>query len=114
MSPGKLAAQAGHAFVDTLHDAETNWDTDSAEYRDYLRYKNERPGTKVVLVAPDEQTLRRIYEHAIKWVPSSIIFDSGHVMPPHFDGSSILTAVGLGPCTRDKAAFLLPKLALAP
>jgi len=116
MPPGKMAAQAGHAFVEALRDASSNWDTDSVAHQDYITYRDERPGTKVVLVAPDEEALRRIWEYAWRFyeIPAALVFDSGHVMPPHFDGSRILTAVGLGPCTKRRAAPVTKGLALVP
>lgn len=33
-------------------------------------------------------------------IPCAIFSDSGHVMPPHFDGSSVTTALAIGPATR--------------
>ena len=114
MSPGKMAAQAGHAFTETLHDARSNWHIDSDEHQQYLRYIDERPGTKVVLVAPDESFLRAIWQQAEKFIPTGPVIDSGHVMLPHFTGKPILTAVGFGPCTREQAAPFLGRLALVP
>jgi peptidyl-tRNA hydrolase len=114
MSPGKLAAQAGHAFTEALHVAGTDYDLDSDVHENYLKYQTEHPGTKVVLCAPDEAALHRIYATAWKFVPCTLVYDSGHVLPPHFDGKPILTALGLGPTTKAKAAPFIGKLALVP
>lgn len=117
MSPGKMAAQAGHAFCESLRDAEsqTYWedgvgaDTDT----EWHRYVADPPGTKVVLEARDELALLRAYHDAqARGIPSALIYDSGHVLPPHFDGSSILTAVGIGPTTRRKVAPITRRFAL--
>ncbi len=92
MSPGKLAAQCGHAFIAACECCRASDPTRHAEYQN---------GTKVVLTVPDLPTLTELYERArFAGFPCSLIVDSGHVLPPHFDGSPIATAVGLGPVTR--------------
>lgn len=114
MSPGKMAAQAGHAFCESLRSAESHWDQNDAS-SDYAQYVADPPGTKVVLEAPDEFALLRAYREAQeRGIPAALIYDSGHVLPPHFDGSSILTAVGLGPAFRQKAAPITRRFALVP
>lgn len=90
MSPGKAAAQAGHAWVDTLllH-PDSCW---NAPYRAL------RPGTKITLDGGSEANLLRVADRLrLKGVPFVLIHDRGHVEPPHFDGSPILTALGAGP-----------------
>lgn len=101
MTTGKLAAQAGHAYLNA-----------------YLQnpipeYHSDGLGTKVCLVAPNEHALLRLKQQLDQdLIPNSIIIDSGHVMPPHFDGSPIITALGFGPVTRDKIQHLTSKLKL--
>ena len=101
MSPGKLAAQAGHAFVAALARASPGR---VAEYCN---------GTKVVLGARTLDELMEVYERAsYEGLPCSLIEDSGHVMPPHFDGSPIITAVGIGPVLRHESHHITRKLNL--
>ena len=115
MPPGKMAAQAGHAFVEALHASKLHWETATGEATDYDSYVADPPGTKVVLEAPDEFALLRLHEEARQLgIPCALVFDSGHVMSPHFDGGRILTAVGLGPCVRRKVAPLTRRFALVP
>ena len=91
MSPGKAAAQAGHAFVDTLLTGLSAGDIPAQAYAKL------RPGTKITLGAPlrDFDLIELCAQAA--GVPVCRIIDSGHVEPPHFDGSPIPTALGVGP-----------------
>ena|ERR1700744_5149608 len=104
MSPGKAASQAGHAFLDAYLDAPLALAT---------AYRADGMGTKVVLSAPNEAVIRAIHDRAQQLhIPSALIIDSGHVMPPHFDGNPVVTAVGLGPATRDEVETLTGELNL--
>jgi len=107
MSPGKLASQAGHAFTEALK-------VTTPEYKDKREaYLEESPGTKVVLAAKDEQELRRIaFFCEQEGIPHALIVDSGHIMPPFFDGSEIVTALGIGPCYFDDVKHLTGHLNL--
>lgn len=106
MSPGKMAAQAAHAFVAAI---------DVTRARDPTRHQEYQNGTKVVLTVPDLRKLTEIYERAVSaGLPCSWIIDSGHVHPPCFDGSPIATAVGLGPMTRTECEWITRKLRLVP
>jgi peptidyl-tRNA hydrolase len=97
MSPGKMGAQTGHAFLDT-------YDLCRKEYPDRATaYHNGCHGTKVILAAANEAKLLHAYELAkMSGVPCALITDSGHIMPPHFDGNPINTAIGIGPATRSE------------
>jgi peptidyl-tRNA hydrolase len=93
MTAGKMASQAGHAFVDTYELCLT---TDPERLTAYT-------GTKVVVGAKDETHIRRAYEQAqAAGLPCVLIVDAHHVMPPHFDGNPIVTALGIGPVRRDE------------
>lgn len=97
MPPGKLAAQAGHAFTDAVFDAWVTHPDDVARYRD-------EGGSKVVLRARNLRELERAYEAARSaGLPCALVVDSTHVLPPHFDGSPIVTALGIGPCAKAAA-----------
>lgn len=106
MAPGKAIAQAGHAFTDVvLHGLETGCAHTAA-------YARLRPGTKVTLGA-DERLFERLMAQANELgVPVVKVIDSGHVHPPHFDGSPKWTAIGLGPVSRDVRFPLLKRLSL--
>lgn len=107
MPPGKLAAQAGHAFLESFRASkDSHPDTAAA-------YEADPPGTKVVLSAPNEYALRRaqfLCEQA--GLPHFLVTDSGHVMPPYFDGRPIVTALGIGPCLREEVSHVTDRLAL--
>lgn len=96
MPPGKLAAQAGHAFTDSICKADPevvkNYRIDSLG------------GSKVVLSAKNEHALIRAYNDALEaGLPCSIVVDRNHILPPHFDGSPVITALGIGPCKHSEA-----------
>lgn len=92
MPPGKLAAQAGHAYLSAFTHAQTTHPEIAA------RYHRDGIGTKVCLVASSEFRLLRAYEDAKRaGLPCALIIDQHHVLPPHFDGSPIITALGIGP-----------------
>lgn len=107
MSPGKMAAQTGHAFLDT-------YDLCRKEYPDRAtEYCSDGHGTKVVLGAKDQSQLEVVYE-LVKdaGLPCTMIIDSGHVLPPHFDGSPVVTAIGIGPVRRNEIHHLTRRLQL--
>jgi len=100
MTPGKIAAQTGHAFVDAYIKA-IEVDPNKCKL-----YNSDNHGTKVVLQA-NLQELFQIYEETIKsGIPAALIVDSGHIMPPHFTGAPIVTALGIGPVYRHETEFL--------
>lgn len=105
MSPGKAIAQAGHAYTEALLHS---FDTPAG--RAYARLS---PGTKICLDGGSELRLRALEERlrAAGLAPCPVI-DRHHVEPPHFDGSPILTAIGLGPLPRAAAPSFLRKLKL--
>jgi PTH2 family peptidyl-tRNA hydrolase len=49
----------------------------------------------------------------LEGIPHKLIIDSGHIMPPHFDGNPIITALGIGPCCRDEIKNITKKFKLA-
>lgn len=94
MNPGKLASQIGHAFVG----AHTNAPQELQE-----QYGN---GTKICLYASLEQILE-IERYCIEnKIPHYLMVDEHHVMLPHFTGKPIVTAIGIGPITKQSASFL--------
>lgn len=102
MSAGKLSAQAGHAYTNSLLTAIKQIPEVALQYEDAGRI-----GTKICLKAKSLLDIEKVYYKAQQLgIPCSLITDSGHVMPPHFDGSPIITALGIGPLTRAQSKFL--------
>ena len=100
MAPGKLAAQAGHAYANC---AITALIQDPELLRTYQG--PDFIGTKISLRGKNEAALLRAYDEASKaGLVTCLITDKGHVIPgTAFDGNEIITAVGIGPCTREQA-----------
>lgn len=96
MPPGKLSAQAGHAYGDSLHVAE-RMDPERVS-----RYRNAAyGGSKVTLKAKNQHQLINAFHKARQLgIPCALVIDRHHILPPHFDGSPIVTALGIGPCTK--------------
>ena len=58
-------------------------------------------GTNVCLKAKNLCQLQRAYEEAkAAGLSCELIIDEHHIMPPHFDGKPIITALGIGPAKR--------------
>lgn len=98
MDAGKLAAQSCHAARLSL-----------------LRYLQHHParltefldlnsaGTLVVLDAPTLDDLDRLAVLASRHdLPWALFVDSGHVLPPYFDGSPTPTALAIGPAVKQR------------
>ncbi len=103
MTPGKIASQTGHAYVEAI----------KQEGQHCAAYLEEEPGTKICLGAKSESDLRK----AADWlkqngIPHSIITDSGHVA--FFEGVPTVTALGFGPCLRHEVKALTKKFKLLP
>ena len=96
MRPGKLSSQAGHAYTDAL------WACLDQDPGKALAYRREGAGgSKVTLEAPNlGQVERAARECAAAGIPHAIVVDAVHLLPPHFDGTPVVTALGIGPCTR--------------
>jgi peptidyl-tRNA hydrolase len=103
MTSGKAASQAGHAFLDSFLTAP------SELTQAYLA----DGGTKIVLTVPDERALCDVY-HAARMakLPCAMVIEQDHVMLPSFDGSPIVTAVGIGPVSRAAARAITKGLPL--
>jgi PTH2 family peptidyl-tRNA hydrolase len=105
MPAGKLAAQAGHAYTDSLMDC---MDKRPDLFDRYRRGGN--AGSKACLKAKNEAALRRLADEcAAAGVPHAVVVDSNHVLLPHFDGSPVMTAVGVGPVSRAQARGLVKR-----
>jgi PTH2 family peptidyl-tRNA hydrolase len=109
MSEGKSNAQAGHAYVDALL---LSLYHDNPDIRATAQsYAALNPGTKVCL---DGGSLERLEQLSAALeragIPHVRIIDEGHIEPPHFDGSPVLTAIGVGPLSRSDTPKCLRRL----
>lgn len=96
MPAGKLAAQAGHAFGDAFEIARNTLPENVERYRNA-----DNGGSKVVLSAKNQNQLIKAYNQLLaEGIPCAIVVDQEHVLPPHFDGSPVITALGVGPCAK--------------
>lgn len=99
MTPGRLAAQACHAakncaLLAQRHDPEL---LKLYQGPDFI-------GTQIILKAKNEGALRRAYEEAkTVGLITSLITDKGNIYPGFSDGEPIVTALGIGPCTKEQA-----------
>jgi len=102
MDAGKIASQAGHAYVGAAFAAQDLTPSILAEYHKDLPIS---PGTKVCLRLKSPEALFRA-EAAAKdaGIPVFRVVDSG--CPDFFDGLPIVTALGIGPATREQVPFL--------
>lgn len=97
MPPGKLAAQAGHAYTDALFEC---LDTDPMTAYAY-RGRNALGGSKVTIKCKNLGQLERAArECAEAGIPHAVVTDRDHILLPHFTGEPVVTALGIGPCTR--------------
>ncbi len=89
---GKACAQAGHAFL-------TAWT--KCENRELATAYMANSQAKIILVAPNLDTLHKIIERAKKrGVSYALITDEGRTV---FDGVPTVTCLGIGPC--DKTSY---------
>lgn len=97
MTVGKSCAQACHAArLSLLRFLEKH----PERGREFLAGNS--VGTIVVLDAPDLQCLQKMAAQAAsRRLPWALFVDSGHVMLPAFDGSPIVTALAIGPASKD-------------
>ena len=96
MNKGKLASQAGHAFLESFLAAGAT--RQSAYHADGL-------GTKICLAIRNEMQLHLLYEQAKEaGLPCTLIEDSGR--NTCFNGVPTCTAVGIGPILAVEAPFL--------
>lgn len=108
MPAGKLCSQAGHAFTGAFHEAlKTSPDLIAAYLADG------GIGTKICLVAPDLDALLAAHHKADQGgVPHALITDERHVLPPHFTGAPVITALGIGPARRAEVSAITRKFKL--
>jgi PTH2 family peptidyl-tRNA hydrolase len=106
MSPGKIAAQAGHAYLGAFLLCQ-----DPAILAEYHKDFPQSPGTKVCLAARNLAELLRVEQSAkIAGISTFRVVDSG--CENFFGGKPIITALGLGPATKTQIHRITRKLKL--
>ncbi len=107
MSPGKLSAQAGHAFEMSYAKALLERQTITSQY------KGTGNGTKISMYAKNLNQLLRAYKECREAnLPCELIIDRGHVLLPHFTGEPIITALGIGPVYKEEVAHITKRYTL--
>lgn len=107
MTDGKRLSQSGHAFTDSLLSAKETHPEIYENYRSWSANNARNGGAKVAMKSRNESQLIIAFNLARQaGIPCSIVVDKGHVMPPHFDGEPIITALGIGPCTQEEAKHI--------
>jgi peptidyl-tRNA hydrolase, PTH2 family len=105
MSPGKIASQAGHAYLGAFLKCQ---DLNPSVLAEYLK---SFPGTKVCLKAKHLAALLRAQAQAQSArIPCSLITDSG--CPNFFNGQPIITALGLGPANENQIKHITRRFEL--
>jgi peptidyl-tRNA hydrolase len=105
MPPGKLSAQTGHAYGDAFEKAKLIDPERAARYRNVAH-----GGSKVTLKAKNQGQIIKAFATArALGLPCALVVDRHHILPPHFDGSPVITALGLGPCTKAEAREITKK-----
>ena len=105
MPAGKLSAQAGHAYTDSISNAQETHQEQCVRYRDGIE-----GGSKVTLEAKNVSSLLKAYNQArLEGLPCAIIVDQNHVLPPNFNGQPVITALGIGPVTKEQSKHILKK-----
>ena len=97
---GKLAAQAGHAYLHTVWDAEDRFPETAKEY------KHSEKAYKIALLAENVDVLHQLEELYKPICGVSLVTDAGLTV---FDGPTI-TCLGIGPIDPDSREKILQSL----
>lgn len=104
MPPGKIAAQAGHAFLETYI---KGMETDPTRIEEW---RNGFKGIKITLVAKNLNHLLKAKESIEKTnFPYSLIVDLGYTL---FDGKPTITCLGIGPAKKSEIGHITKKFQL--
>ena len=107
MTPGKLCAQGGHAFLQAYEKALIQRPAITS------LYKGTGNGTKIFMYAKNLGQIIMAYRNCQQDnIPCELIIDRGHIMLPHFTGEPIITALGIGPAHKDEIAHITKKYTL--
>lgn len=106
MEAGKIASQAGHAFLGAFLNCK-----DQNAITEYHKDFPKSPGTKICLKVPSLTELHRIaYEAKAAGLSTYVVVDSG--CPNFFDGQPTVTALGIGPATKEQIQHITKNLKL--
>lgn len=108
MSPGKLSAQAGHAYLNSFLKSQIDR-PDIAEF-----YQRDGIGTKICLKAKNQEQMLKAYEAAKEaGLPCDLIIDQHHIIPgTQFTGEPIITALGIGPARKSEIHHITKRFSL--
>jgi len=105
MGTGKLASQAGHAYVEAALNAQSNCPDRFSHYR------RDGLGTKICLGVENEKQLLELQQRCQhQGVPATLITDHG--CTNFFGGKPTITALGVGPVQRHEIKPILGHLKL--
>lgn len=104
MAPGKVASQAGHAYLGTFFAAQQLWPDVAAHYQ------SQAPGTKVCLQGRLGAILRAYEQAKAEGIPCFLVIDSGCL--DFFAGEPTVTALGLGPARKDQIQHITGRFSL--
>lgn len=104
MTPGKIAAQTGHAYLDTYLQALSESPEVCEEYHD-------RHGIKIAMQVKKLHHLERIHNEAKEaGIPTALITDLGYYgVSEELQGQATVTAVGIGPAKRGQVEKILKR-----
>lgn len=102
MPPGKIGAQASHAFEEALKEAKKGNPDIEAQYQGTGHGKKNLHGAKNLA-----QLIKGYRAAQAAGLPCALVIDRGHVLPPHFTGAPIFTALGIGPVYEDEARKIM-------
>ncbi len=106
MAPGKLTSQAGHAFLGAFVQCK-----DSELRAEYHKGFPHSPGTKVCLRARNlDQLLGAEFAALAAGLSVFRVIDSG--CENFFGGQPVITALGIGPATKEKIQHITKKFQL--
>jgi peptidyl-tRNA hydrolase len=107
MEPGKMASQTGHAFLGAFLSPSNNPEVLKEYHSDFPK----SPGTKICLKCPSLPALLQAEAEAIEeGIPTFKVIDSG--CPNFFGGRPVITALGIGPCTKEQVHHITGKFRL--
>jgi peptidyl-tRNA hydrolase len=107
MEAGKIASQAGHAFLGAFISPKNT----PAIINEYHSDFPNSPGTKICLKCPTLPALLQAEAEAIEQgIPSFKVIDSG--CPNFFGGRPVITALGIGPATKEQISHITNKFRL--
>lgn len=95
MNSGKIASQAGHAYIGAFTKCK-----DQNIINEYHKDLPGSPGTKICLQGTLAQIYRAQYEAEQAEIPNFLVIDSG--CENFYGGQPIVTALGLGPANKEQ------------